>query len=148
MRKRAPGNCRGSEMSSAFVYQGLANLVLTLHLTLVIFVVAGLLLVVIGNLRGWRWVNNPWFRLGHLATILVVVAEAWLGIVCPLTTLEMWLRAQAGNATYAGGFIEYWFQQLLYYDAPDWVFIAAYSLFAMLVLASWWVYPPRWRRSA
>ena len=139
MRKRAPGNCRGSEVSSAFVYQGLANLVLTLHLTLVIFVVAGLLLVVIGNLRGW---------LGHLATILVVVAEAWLGIVCPLTTLEMWLRAQAGNATYAGGFIEYWFQQLLYYDAPDWVFIAAYSLFAMLVLASWWVYPPRWRRSA
>ena len=60
----------------------------------------------------------------------------------------MWLRAQAGNATYAGGFIEYWFQQLLYYDAPDWVFIAAYSLFAMLVLAIWWVYPPRWRRSA
>ncbi|MFN3580160.1 MAG: DUF2784 domain-containing protein, partial [Pseudomonas sp.] len=79
----------------------------------------------------------------HLLIIAVVVAEAWLGIVCPLTTLEMWLRSQAGADTYGGGFIQYWFQQLLYYDAPEWVFILLYSLFGALVLASWWVFPPR-----
>ena len=135
-------------MANGTLYHWLANGVLTLHLMLVLFVVLGLLLVVVGNLRGWRWVNHPWFRLIHLAIILVVAAEAWLGIVCPLTTLEMWLRSQAGTATYSGGFIEYWFQQALYYDAPDWAFILAYSLFAALVLASWWFYPPRWRRSA
>lgn len=134
-------------MDSETLYAWLANAVLTLHLGLVLFVVLGLLLVIVGNLRHWRWVNNLWFRLLHLAAILVVVAEAWLGMVCPLTTLEMWLRSQAGAATYAGGFIPYWFDQLLYYQAPDWVFIMAYSLFAVLVLVSWWVFPPRWRRS-
>lgn len=134
-------------MASETLYHWLANTVLTLHLSLVVFVVLGLLLVIVGNFCHWRWVNNRWFRLAHLATIGVVVAEAWLGIVCPLTTLEMWLRSQAGTATYAGGFIQYWLQKLLYYDAPDWIFILAYSLFALLVLVSWWVFPPRWRRS-
>ncbi|MFO7705909.1 MAG: DUF2784 domain-containing protein [Halopseudomonas sp.] len=134
-------------MDSETLYAWLANAVLTLHLGLVLFVVLGLLLVIVGNLCGWHWVNNLWFRLLHLASILVVVAEAWLGMVCPLTTLEMWLRNQAGAATYAGGFIPYWFDQLLYYQAPDWVFITAYSFFAVLVLLSWWVFPPRWRRS-
>lgn len=142
------GSYRGSErMVSAAVFHWLANAVLTLHLGLVLFVVLGLLLVVAGNLCGWPWVNNLWFRLAHLATIGVVVAEAWLGIVCPLTTLEMWLRSQANTATYAGGFIQYWFQQLLFYDAPDWVFILAYSVFALLVLVTWWVFPPRGRLS-
>lgn len=134
-------------MHAETLYAWLANAVLTLHLSLVVFVILGLLLVIVGNLRQWHWVNNLWFRLLHLAAILVVVAEAWLGMVCPLTTLEMWLRSQAGAATYAGGFIPYWFDQLLYYQAPDWVFIMAYSLFAVLVLVSWWIFPPRWRRS-
>ena len=148
MQTQLLDNYRGSDsMASETLYHWLANTVLTLHLSLVVFVGLGLLLVVVGNLCHWRWVNNCWFRLAHLATIGVVVAEAWLGIVCPLTTLEMWLRSQAGTATYAGGFIQYWFQKLLYYDAPDWVFILAYSLFAALVLVSWWVFPPRWRRS-
>jgi hypothetical protein len=128
-------------------YQLLANIVLAVHVGLVAFVVPGLLMIVAGNLRGWRWVNNLWFRLAHLATILVVVAQAWLGIICPLTTLEMWLRRQGGAATYTGSFIEYWLQSVLYFDLPPWVFILAYSLFAALVLACYWFFPPRFRRS-
>ena len=34
--------------------------------------------------------------------IAVVVAQSWLGVDCPLTTLESWLRAQAG----AAGFVQ------------------------------------------
>ena len=64
---------------------------------IVLFVVAGLVLVVAGNLRHWPWVNHLWFRLAHLAAIAVVVAESWFGMACPLTTLEMWLRAEAGG---------------------------------------------------
>ena len=132
-------------MSETIPYQALANLVLALHVALVAFVVLGLLVVVLGNLRGWQWVNNRWFRLAHLATILVVVAEAWLGIVCPLTTLEMWLRAQGGTTTYTGSFIQYWLQSVLYFNLPAWVFILAYTLFGALVLASFWLFPPRFR---
>lgn len=134
-------------MACETLYHWLANTVLTLHLGLVLFVVLGLLLVIVGNLCHWRWVDNLWFRLIHLMTIGVVVAEAWLGVVCPLTTLEMWLRAQTGTATYSGSFIQHWFEHLLYYDAPEWMFVMAYSAFGLLVLASWWVFPPRWRRS-
>ncbi len=133
-------------MDNMTAYRVLADLVLVLHVAIVVFVVGGLVLVVAGNLRGWRWVNALWFRLAHLVAIAFVVAQAWLGMVCPLTTLEMWLRAKAGAAVYSGGFIEHWLQQVLYYDAPPWVFVLAYSVFGLLVLATWLVYPPRWRR--
>lgn len=128
------------------IYQALADLVLTIHVLVVLFVVLGLVMVLLGNMLGWPWVNSPMFRLLHLAVIAVVVAEAWLGIVCPLTTLERWLRAEAGAEGHAGGFIEYWLQRLLYYQAPDWVFTLVYTVFGSLVLASWWLFPPRWRR--
>lgn len=128
--------------------QLLANAVLVLHVAIVVFVVGGLLLTIVGNLRRWRWVNNLWFRLAHLVAISVVVAEAWLGMVCPLTTLEMWLRAQAGASVYGGGFIEHWLQRLLYYDAPMWVFALVYSAFGLLVAATWWYFPPVFKRHA
>ena len=120
----------------------LADMVLALHVAIVVFVVAGLVLVVAGNLRHWRWVNALWFRLAHLAAIGFVVTQAWLGQICPLTTLEMGLRARAGASTYGGGFIEHWLQRLLYYDAPAWVFTLGYSLFGLLVVATWVWFPP------
>jgi len=63
--------------------------------------------------------------------------------VCPLTTLEMFLRGKTQGATYDGGFIEHWLQRVLYFDAPGWVFTGAYSVFGALVLATWWFFPPR-----
>lgn len=124
----------------------LANAVLFVHVGIAGFVVAGLLLVIVGNLKRWDWVNNAWFRVAHLAAIGIVVAESWLGFVCPLTTLEMWLRSRAGEASYGGGFVEHWLQQLLYYSAPPWVFTMVYSVFALLVLATWRYFPPRFKR--
>jgi len=126
----------------------LADAVLALHVALVLFVVGGLLLVVVGNLRRWSWVNRLGFRLAHLLAIAVVVAEAWLAIPCPLTTLEMALRSQAGAPTYGGGFIEHWLQWLLYYDAPAWVFVTLYSVFGLIVAATWWYFPPTSKRHA
>jgi hypothetical protein len=31
---------------------------------------------------------------------------------------------------------------IVFYRAPYWVFTFAYTLFALLVLAAWWFYPP------
>jgi polyferredoxin len=95
---------------------------------------------------GWRWVNRRWFRAAHLAAIAVVVGQAWLGITCPLTTLESWLRALAGSAPYNAGFIEHWVQRILFYEAPAWVFVTAYTLFGLLVAGVWWRYPPERRK--
>ena len=123
-------------------YQLLADAVLVLHAALVVSVVGGLLLILLGNLAGWGWVNAWWFRLTHLATIAVVVLQSWLGVSCPLTSLEMTLRAKARASTYTGGFIEHWLQRLLYYEAPAWVFALVYTLFGVAVLATWWFLPP------
>lgn len=125
----------------------LADTVLILHFGIVVFVVAGLALVIVGNQRGWPWVNAWWFRLVHLLAIGIIVAQAWLGRVCPLTTLESSLRAKAGSTPYSGSFVEHWVQRILYYDAPAWLFALAYTCFGLLVAAAWWRYPPRSRRS-
>ncbi|MAP12336.1 MAG: hypothetical protein CMQ61_09820 [Gammaproteobacteria bacterium] len=119
-----------------------ADTVLVLHVLFVAFVVLGLLTIVVGGVWRWEWVRNPWLRLAHLASVGVVVLEAWLGIVCPLTHLEMALRRQAGDATYRGDFIGYWLNTILYYDASPWVFIVCYTVFGMLVVGSWiWIRP-------
>lgn len=123
-------------------YRLLADAVLLLHFGIVLFVIGGLVLVVVGNWRHWGWVNAPWFRLAHLATIAFVAAQAWLGQVCPLTTLESWLRVQSGAGGYGKSFVAHWVHQWLFYEAPMWVFALAYSVFGLLVAASWWVYPP------
>lgn len=124
-------------------FQILADLLLVFHTLLVMFVIFGLLATLIGYFRQWDWVRNLWFRLSHLVVIGIVVLQAWLGVLCPLTIWEMELRAKAGQSGYDGSFIQHWLQTILYYSAPDWVFILVYTLFGTLVLASWFLVRPR-----
>ena len=119
-----------------------ADVILFLHGLFVGFVVLGLLFIITGGLCGWSWVGNSWFRLLHIVAIGIVVVQSWVGVICPLTTWEMILRADAGSAGYEGSFIGYWLGRVLYYQAPPWVFVVAYTVFGMLVLACWvWVRP-------
>ena len=130
-------------MNATLPFSLLADLVLVLHVGIIVFVVGGLVLIVVGNLRQWSWVNTPLYRILHLIAIAVVVVEAWLGIECPLTTLETWLRVQGGGSAYESGFIETWCSRILFYEAPPLVFTLAYSTFALLVAAAWLKWPPR-----
>jgi len=133
-------------MEPPTLYQFAADALLFTHLLFVVFVVLGLLLILTGKLLHWSWVRNPWFRLVHLIAITVVAAQSWLGAICPLTHWETALRSKAGNVVYEGSFISHWLQTLLYYDAPEWVFTACYTLFGFLVAASWfWVKPRSFR---
>jgi len=134
--------CKGDPAA----YQFLADAVLLLHFGVVSFVIGGLVLVVAGNMSGWAWVNGLWFRFAHLLAIGIVVVQAWLGKVCPLTALESWLRVKAGSPSYSKSFVEHWVQHLLFYEAPFWLFTLAYTVFGLLVIASWWYFPPRYRK--
>lgn len=129
-------------MDATLPYQLLADLVLALHSGVVVFIVLGTVLIVAGNLRGWRWVNHFWLRFVHLAGMLSVAIGTWLDITCPLTDVERWLRIKANAQTYSGSFIEHWLQQLLFYDFAPWVFVLTYTLFGLLILALWWIFPP------
>ncbi len=123
----------------------LADTILVIHVLFVAFVVIGLFAIYLGYWLNWRWVYNRTFRIIHLCAIGYVVVQAWLGVVCPLTTWEMALRAEAGTATYAGSFIQHWLHRALYFTLPAWVFMVVYTLFGGLVLASWWLVRPNKR---
>jgi hypothetical protein len=123
----------------------LADLILILHVAYVLFVVGGLGLIWLGAWRGWRWVRNAPFRLLHLAAIGLVAAEALIGVACPLTELEDWLRPPAEPAA---GFVQRWLQALLYWDFPAWVFTLAYLGFAATVAVTYAAFPPVRRRGS
>ena len=134
-------------MSETAIYKHLADAVLVLHTLFVGFVVLGLPLIFIGGKRGWQWVRNFRFRLFHLLAIGIVVAQAWIGVICPLTDIEMLLRQRAGEESYSESFIQHWLHKLIYYEAPLWIFTLIYTLFGLLVLLSWQLVRPRRRQS-
>ena len=77
---------------------------LVIHAAFVLFVALGGLLV----LR-WRWI--AWL---HVPAVIWGVVIELMGLTCPLTPLEVWLRRLGGEAGYEGGFIEHYATALLY----------------------------------
>ena len=124
----------------------LADIILVLHAAIVAFVVLGQLAIMVGWARRWPWVRWFWLRLVHLATIVFVVVQTWLGQLCPMTIWEQQLRAAAGQHMHSQSFIEFWLSRILFYDLPWWVFVAAYTLFGALVVLTWWRLPPTRKR--
>jgi hypothetical protein len=82
----------------------LADAVVVLHAAFVAFVVLGGFLVL-------RWPRMAWVHVPAAAYGFLVEAAGW---VCPLTPLEVWLRRRAGEAGYAGGFVEQHLIPLVY----------------------------------
>ncbi|MEK7819876.1 MAG: DUF2784 domain-containing protein [Pseudomonadota bacterium] len=124
-------------------YGALADAVGLVHAAVVLFVVGGLALIGAGWARGWRWTRGISFRLAHLLAVAVVVLQTWLGQLCPLTLWENSLRQLARQEGVGESFVAHWLERLLYWRFPSWVFLAAYTVFGALVLATLIGYPPR-----
>lgn len=135
------------QMLSPGVARLLADLMLVLHGAIVLFVVLGQLLIVLGGWRRWAWIRHFGMRVTHVALVVVIVVQAWLGRLCPLTIWEQALRRHAGDSSYGGSFVEHWLSRLIFFEAPWWVFVAAYSAFGAVVVLSWLWLPPRRRAS-
>ncbi len=125
------------------MYALLADAILLLHVLIVAFVVGGQSLILIGGPLRWAWVRRRAFRFTHLALMGFIALQTWLGQLCPLTIWEQRLRRAAGQDTYSQSFIEYWLGRLIFLEGPWWMFVTAYTGFFILVLASWWRWPPR-----
>jgi hypothetical protein len=124
-------------------YRFLADLIVVSHAAYVGFVVFGLVAILLGGVLRWGWVRNFWFRLVHLLAIVVVAAEALLDIVCPLTTWERQLREAAGETVEDGSFVGHWVHELLFVEVPPWGLTLGYCLFALAVILTFVLVPPR-----
>lgn len=125
----------------------LADIVVVAHLSYVGFAVVGELLILAGWAFGWAWVRQRWFRLVHLVCVVIVPIEALLGIVCPLTTWEADLRREAGQTVDELSFVARLARDLLFFEAPPWVFTVGYVAFGLVVVGTLVLIPPRWRGS-
>ena len=131
------------------IYRIAADLIVIAHTAYVAFVVLCLALILVGIARKWNWIRNFKFRIIHLSMIGIVVAEAWCGLICPLTIWEKDFRRLAGETTYQGDFLANWMHVLLFFEFSPWVFTLLYSLFGLSVIATFLVAPPcfpRWNR--
>ncbi len=126
-------------MNDAGLYSFIADTILVIHLAFVVFFVFGFMLILIGLLASWSWVHNRIFRIAHLAVVGVVVLQAWLGQLCPLTIWENELRRRAGQSGYTETFVEHWLRDILFYQAEPWVFTMIYTCFGALVVLVWFL---------
>jgi Protein of Unknown function (DUF2784) len=85
-------------------YRGLADATVALHFAFILF-------VVFGGFLAWRRTLWAWL---HLPAVAWVAYLEFSGAICPLTPLENAFRARAGDAGYAGGFIEHYLVPVIY----------------------------------
>ena len=86
------------------LYRALADGVLVAHFAFVLF-------AVLGGLLALRWPRVAW---AHVPVALYGAAIEFIGFICPLTPLEIWLRRRGGEAGYEGGFIEHYITAAIY----------------------------------
>jgi hypothetical protein len=119
-------------------YRVLADAVAILHAAFVVFVIVGGLLVI-----RWRRIAAL-----HIPAAVWGAAIEFGGWVCPLTPLENFLRGRAGEAGYAGGFVEHYVLRTLYPEGLTRTIQWGLGLLVIIVNAVAYGYIVRARRRA
>jgi len=104
------------------VHALLADAVLLVHGSFIVWVIFGGLAVIARPLLAWL----------HWPAVAWAVWVSWSGSYCPLTPLEQSLRRVAGQAGYEGGFIEHYLTAALY---PQGLTVERQMAFGAAVLA-------------
>ena len=86
------------------VFRLLADLVVVVHFSFIIFIAVGALLA-------WRW---PWLFWFHLPAFIYGAVIITVGFTCPLTPLEKYFRRLGHQHEYAGGFVDHYITGVIY----------------------------------
>ena len=116
-----------------------ADTILILHFLVIIFIISLYFLIPYGYSKNWKFVKNYKIRLAHLMLIFFITLETFLGIICPLTTLENYLRGQSYSET----FISFWISKVIYWDLPTTFFIVVYTIFLIFAIILWLKFLPK-----
>jgi hypothetical protein len=125
------------------MYALLADMMVVVHCVYVGYVVLGQVAIWLGWAFKRTWTRNFWFRATHLAAIGFVAFEEGIGMACPLTVWEAQLRELAGEGPRSGTFMGRLFHDLLFVDLPHSAFTWIHVGFAVIVLATFVLYPPK-----
>jgi hypothetical protein len=112
-------------------YRFLIGVIVAVHFAFVGYVAFGGLLAI-------RW---PWLFWPHLAAAGWGLVGIMTPVPCPLTSAEDWARQRAGEAALTRGFIDRYFQDVLFparYTYLVWVLVA------LVVAGSWWLTYRHW----
>ena len=93
-----------SETEIIVMAQTAADVIVLVHLAFILFVAVGGLLVL-------RWPKIAWVHVPAVVWGALIELAGW---ICPLTPLENRLRAAAGEAAFAGGFIDQYIMPIVY----------------------------------
>jgi hypothetical protein len=112
------------------VYRVLADAVVVVHFGFVLY-------VMFGGFLAWRLPRTLPF---HLAAVAWAIGIVTVEMLCPLTSLENWLRERGGEQAYGGGFVDRYIEDVLY---PEEHTALARALVAACVVGA---YAGRWLR--
>ncbi|HEY3346253.1 MAG TPA: DUF2784 domain-containing protein, partial [Nitrospirota bacterium] len=109
-------------------YRILADITVSAHFLWILF-------LIFGGLWGRR---IKAVKIAHVSGLVFAFFINLLGIYCPLTYLETWLRTMFAPATaYSGSFISHYLERVIYLNLPP------YGIFALTVILcafNVWVY--------
>ena len=117
------------------LYRVAADAVLIAHAAFVLF-------AVFGGLLALRVPKLAWLHLPAVAWAALVELNGW---ICPLTPLEVALRRDAGDAGYAGDFIEHYLVAAIYPEGLT--HEVQVALGTLIVLLNAAIYLVLWRRA-
>jgi len=105
-----------------------ADIVVLIHFLWILF-------LIFGAFGGRRHKTIKVIHIGGLAFALMLQVFDWY---CPLTHLEVWLRAMhdSGRA-YAGSYLVHYLEKIIYLEVHRWVIVA---LTILLCLLNAWIY--------
>jgi hypothetical protein len=109
----------------------LGDAILVVHFGIIVFNIAGLVVIPLGAALGWRFVRIAWLRLLHLGILIIVAGQALLGRAC---ILAIWQNELTRN-TAAPEPIFQWLDGLIYWNFPIWMFAIFYSVIVLYVVA-------------
>lgn len=118
------------------------TLLLSIHLLWVLWMIAGVLLAILGFYRPrlWSW---RYFRILHLAAILATATvPLWNRGVCPITAWEAALTTGSAPDPLLARMLAW----LVYWDIPVWVLSSVTAGAAIVTLLIFIRHPP-WTRS-
>jgi len=113
------------------LYKILADIVVLVHFLWILFLVFG----------AFPGVTNKAIKIFHIAGLVFAFVIQIFGWYCPLTHLEVWLRAKHDpSLAYAGSFIIHYVERLIYIEIQAWLIL---FLTLFLIAFNLWFYMRR-----